>query len=45
MTAVLVEIGYLSNSSERQNLGSKDYQQELIDCLADGILMENGETS
>ena len=45
MTAVLVEIGYLSNSSERQNLGSKDYQQELIDRLADGILMENGETS
>ena len=45
MTAVLVEIGYLSNSSERQNLVSKDYQQELIDRLADGILMENGETS
>ena len=45
MTAELVEIGYLSNSSERQNLGSKDYQQELIDRLADGILMENGETS
>ena len=45
MTAVLVEIGYLSNSSERQNLGSKDYQQELIDRLADGILMENGESS
>ena len=45
MTAVLVEIGYLSNSSERQTLVSKDYQQELIDRLADGILMENGETS
>lgn len=44
MTAVLVEIGYLSNSSERQNLGQADYQQELIDRLADGILMENGET-
>ena len=45
MTAVLVEIGYLSNSSERQNLGQADYQQELIDRLTDGILMENGETS
>ena len=45
MTAVLVEIGYLSNSSERQSLGQADYQQELIGRLADGILMENGETS
>ena len=45
MTAVLVEIGYLSNSDECKKLGQTDYQQELIACLADGILMKTEEIS
>lgn len=47
VTAVLVEIGYLSNDSERQKLDSADYQEMLAQALAEGVLihLEEGITS
>ena len=45
MTAISVEIGYLSNKSERQNLNSADYQQMLAEGLAQGILNNLKETA
>lgn len=38
MPAVLVELGYLSNSMERKSLTDKDYQKLLAKAIADGIL-------
>jgi N-acetylmuramoyl-L-alanine amidase len=38
MTAILVEIGYISDSKDRQNLTRKDYQMLLADKLAEGIV-------
>lgn len=38
MTAVLVEVGYISDKKERQNLTSKDYQLKLAEKLAEGIM-------
>ena len=40
MPAVLVEMGFLSNYSECQNLLSDDYQEILSKKIADGILQE-----
>lgn len=37
MPAVLVEVGFLSNSRERDQLASPDHQQELADAIALGI--------
>lgn len=36
--AVLIELGYLSNKGDRQNLQSADYQDVLTDRIAAGIL-------
>lgn len=38
MTAILVEIGFLSNATDRKNLTNADYQQMLAEELAKGIL-------
>lgn len=38
MPAVLVEMGFLSNFSERQKLSSEDYQEILSQKIAEGIL-------
>lgn len=38
--AVLVEMGFLSNYTERQNLLSEDYQKNLSEIIAEGILEE-----
>lgn len=38
MTAVLVEVGYISDKKERQNLTNKDYQVKLAEKLAEGIM-------
>jgi N-acetylmuramoyl-L-alanine amidase len=38
MTAILVEVGYISDSKDRQNLTRKDYQMLLADKLAEGIV-------
>lgn len=38
MTAVLIEIGFLSNPNERKNLTSADYQGMLAEEMANGIL-------
>lgn len=40
MPAVLVEMGFLSNYSERQKLLSEDYQEILSQKIAEGILQE-----
>ena len=40
MPAVLVEMGFLSNYSERQKLLSGDYQEILSQRIAEGILQE-----
>ena len=40
MPAVLVEMGFLSNASERQNLASEEYQETLSQRIAEGILQE-----
>lgn len=40
MPAVLVEMGFLSNYSERQKLLSEDYQEILSQKIAEGILRE-----
>ena len=40
MPAVLVEMGFLSNYSERQKLLSNDYQETLSQKIAEGILQE-----
>lgn len=40
MPAVLVEMGFLSNYSERQKLLSDDYQETLSQKIAEGILQE-----
>lgn len=36
--AVLIELGYLSNSSDRKNLGNEDYQDQLASVLSESIL-------
>ena len=38
MPAVLVEMGFLSNYSERQKLLGEDYQEILSQIIAEGIL-------
>lgn len=38
MPAVLVEMGFLSNYSERQKLSSDDYQETLSQKIAEGII-------
>lgn len=40
MPAVLVEMGFLSNYSERQKLSDDEYQEILSQKIADGILQE-----
>lgn len=40
MPAVLVEMGFLSNYSERQKLSEDEYQEILSQKIADGILQE-----
>lgn len=40
MPAVLVEMGFLSNYSERQKLSNDDYQEILAQKIAEGILAE-----
>lgn len=40
MPAVLVEMGFLSNASERRKLSSDDYQEMLSQRIAEGILQE-----
>lgn len=40
MHAILVEMGFLSNYSERQKLLSDDYQEILSQRIAEGILQE-----
>lgn len=37
MPAVLIELGYFSNSEEKEKLGSKSYQQLLAECIAEAI--------
>ncbi|NLK66822.1 MAG: N-acetylmuramoyl-L-alanine amidase [Campylobacteraceae bacterium] len=37
MPAVLVEVGYISNSSDRKNLAKKEYQNAVAKGIADGI--------
>lgn len=37
MPAVLIELGYLSNASEREKLDQKDYQEILAECIAKTI--------
>jgi len=37
MPAILVEVGFLSNTSEAQKLIQPDYQQQLADAIATGI--------
>lgn len=38
MPAVLVELGFLSNASDRKKLNQKDYQQLLAQCIAETIV-------
>ncbi|MCD7806318.1 MAG: N-acetylmuramoyl-L-alanine amidase [Lachnospiraceae bacterium] len=38
MTAVLIEMGYLSNSQECSSLHTESYQNELAQAIAEGIL-------
>jgi N-acetylmuramoyl-L-alanine amidase len=38
MPAVLVEVGYLSNSAEERLLRSDDYRQAIAHGLADGLI-------
>lgn len=38
MPAVLVELGFLSNASDRKKLNQKDYQQILAQCIAETIV-------
>lgn len=38
MPAVLVELGYFSNSGEREKLGRKSYQKLLAECIAEAII-------
>ena len=40
MPAVLVEMGFLSNDSERRKLADDDYQETLSQKIAEGILRE-----
>ena len=40
MPAVLVEMGFLSNASECQKLLDEEYQEELAQKIAEGILQE-----
>lgn len=37
MPAVLLEMGYITNSSEAKLLSSPSYQQKLASAIADGI--------
>jgi N-acetylmuramoyl-L-alanine amidase len=37
MPAVLLEMGYISNTIEEQRLGSTDYQQRIADAIANAI--------
>lgn len=38
MTAVLVEVGYLSNARDRNNLQNEEYQEIISQEIADAIL-------
>ncbi len=38
MASVLIELGYLSDSQERQNLASSAYQEKLAQGIAQGVL-------
>jgi N-acetylmuramoyl-L-alanine amidase len=37
MPAILVEVGFLSNSSEADRLAQPDHQQQLAETIAAGI--------
>ena len=45
MPSILVEMGFLSNYSERQKLLSDDYQEILAQRIAEGILNKRGENT
>jgi N-acetylmuramoyl-L-alanine amidase len=48
MPAALVETGYITNSTDRENLQSKKFQEKLADCICSGIITyfsENGDNS
>ena len=38
MTAVLIECGFLSNKEETKKLQDKEYQEDLSEGIAQGIL-------
>ncbi|MCM3797737.1 N-acetylmuramoyl-L-alanine amidase [Caldibacillus thermoamylovorans] len=38
MPSILVELGFITNSTERQNLVSESYQNKLAQAIADGII-------
>ena len=42
MPAVLVEMGFLTNAQQEQQLGSDDLQNRLVQALVDGILRYRG---
>ncbi|MCD8067820.1 MAG: N-acetylmuramoyl-L-alanine amidase, partial [Lachnospiraceae bacterium] len=44
MTAVLIEMGYLSNAQECSMLSSESYQEELAQAIAEGILFAISES-
>lgn len=35
--SILIEVGYLTNSKERQRLFTSDYQDEIVDGIVDGV--------
>lgn len=35
--SILIEVGYLTNTKERQRLFSSDYQDEIVEGIADGV--------
>jgi N-acetylmuramoyl-L-alanine amidase len=48
MPAALVETGYITNSTDRENLQSEKFQKKLADCICSGIIAyfsENGDNS
>ena len=45
MTAVLIEVGYLSSSKDRQNLGSQNYKDTMARELVAGVMQYLQETA
>ena len=44
MTAILVEIGFISNAKTEAKLRTNDYVQRIVEALADGIALHLGVT-